>query len=135
MRTRSKETSEDLASEVFIKFLKSNYDSRKSSIRTYLYLIAKSILLNSYSSSKSKEHVHLDFQNISIEEKDYETILTDFQNVIQLLEQDDREIIVLKYVDELKIKEIAKILDLSISNVKVRIHRSLKILKQKVNGK
>lgn len=139
LRTRSKEISEDLASEVFIKFLKSNYDDKKSSIRTYLYIIARSILIDYYYKSKhsgtTKIGIDIDKENLSYSDKDYQTILEDFYFVISLLNREDREIMILRYVNDLSIKEISNVLNLTISNVKVKIHRSLKILKRKVNEK
>jgi len=44
----------------------------------------------------------------------------------------DREIIELKYLDELSHKEIAKILDKSEENVRVILHRAMKKLKENI---
>src|SRR3989344_4755194 len=43
-----------------------------------------------------------------------------------------REIVILKYIEELSINEIAKIVDKSAGNVRVILHRALKDLQDKI---
>lgn len=137
LRNRSKEISEDLTSEVFIKFLNSKYDSRKSSVRTWLFIIARSIILNYYnSSSKIIPSAEIeDIELISDEKQINNDIDLDVKYLLDLLDDSSREIIILRFIEDLPVKEIAKILNVSYINAKVKIHRTLKFLKQKVNEK
>ena len=50
--------------------------------------------------------------------------------VLEKLKDEYREIIILRHVEGYSIEEIAKILEKSKSNVRVMIHRALKILKE-----
>ncbi|WP_242966761.1 sigma-70 family RNA polymerase sigma factor [Desulfosporosinus sp. FKA] len=48
----------------------------------------------------------------------------DINNVLNKLKQQDAEILVLKYYADLPLKQIATLLGINISNVKVRLHRA-----------
>ncbi len=52
------------------------------------------------------------------------------ENTIDSLEQKYRTVYVLKEVENMSMAEIAECLDLSVSNVKVRLHRAKKMLKE-----
>jgi RNA polymerase sigma-70 factor (ECF subfamily) len=52
------------------------------------------------------------------------------QSVLEKLSQKEREIIQLRFYQELTFEEIAKVLSTSVGNVKVRIHRAIKKLKE-----
>lgn len=53
---------------------------------------------------------------------------------LQRLKTRDREVLWLRYFDELEMAEIAAILGCSIDNVYLRLHRALKRLSQELNG-
>ena len=52
------------------------------------------------------------------------------QSVLEQLSQKEREIIQLRFYQELTFEEIAKVLSTSVGNVKVRIHRAINKLKE-----
>lgn len=54
------------------------------------------------------------------------------EKAIDSLESKYRIVFVLKEVEEMSLKEIASTLDLSVANVKVRIHRSRQMIKEKL---
>jgi len=49
--------------------------------------------------------------------------------LLSSLEEKDRTIVVLKYMEEWKLEEIAEILEMNVSTVKARLYRALKKLK------
>lgn len=53
------------------------------------------------------------------------------ENLLSKLKEDDREIIVLRYLKDYSLKEIAYIMDIPINTVKTKIYRSLNILRMK----
>lgn len=61
--------------------------------------------------------------------KEAKTLL---ENAIDELEPKYRTVYVLKEVEEMSLKEIAIAMDLTVSNVKVRIHRSKEMLREKL---
>jgi len=55
------------------------------------------------------------------------------QNALVNLKDDYQEAIVLRYIDDLPVSEIAKIMEKSENAVRVTIHRALKALKKELN--
>ncbi|MCK5848230.1 MAG: sigma-70 family RNA polymerase sigma factor [Caldisericia bacterium] len=62
-------------------------------------------------------------------------IIQDVNNCLLDLTLKEREIITLRYFQELTIGEISSVMNLSVSNTKVRIHRATKKLKQIIQSK
>ena len=54
---------------------------------------------------------------------------TDLHRALNELSPDYRSVIVLRYFEDLKIEEVADILDLNISTIKSRIYKGLKLLR------
>ena len=54
---------------------------------------------------------------------------TDLHRALNELSPDYRSVIVLRYFEDLKIEEVAEILDLNISTIKTRIYKGLKLLR------
>ena len=52
-----------------------------------------------------------------------------FDDMIRILPEKYKEVIVLRYFEDMSIAEVATVLDLNENTVKTRIHRALKILK------
>lgn len=148
---RNQDVTDDITNEVFIKFndiLNSGkYDARKSSINTYLNYILKTCISDFY--RKEKKHIEnntyisnfvepetgKEYFRIKADDKTDNKIIKQEQknvilNVLNELSEQQKEITQLFYFNELKIKEIADILNISESNVKVSIFRVKKILKE-----
>lgn len=53
----------------------------------------------------------------------------DLQHALNELPPDYRSVIVLRYLEDLKIEEVAEILDLNINTTKTRIYKGLKVLR------
>ncbi|MCM3388908.1 RNA polymerase sigma factor [Ureibacillus chungkukjangi] len=62
----------------------------------------------------------------------YEDI--DLHRAINELSPDYRSVIVLRYFEDLKIEEVAEILELNISTIKTRIYKGLKLLRVQMEG-
>ena len=62
-------------------------------------------------------------KSISIEEK------LDLYDAIDLLKPKYKTVIILKYFDDMKIEDIAKVLDENVNTVKSRLYRGLKKLR------
>ena len=52
------------------------------------------------------------------------------EKLLRTLPDDQREIVVLRYIEEFSMKEISKIVDKSPGHVRVIIHRSIKELRK-----
>jgi len=72
----------------------------------------------------------LDSQAIHIDEKIHSKIDNELlRPAVMLLKEEYREIIILRYIEDLSITEIAKIIDKTNGNVRTLTHRALNELK------
>lgn len=126
--------SQDLTQTVFERILRYK-DSFKEdyNFKSWIYRIASNAYMDHFRENKLKYSdieliKEIPNENDPLEDpkKDqYERILI----AMKSLSTSDQEVLQLSKIENLKIKEIAEILDLSESAVKVKIHRGIKRLK------
>ncbi|MEK7557829.1 MAG: RNA polymerase sigma factor [Patescibacteria group bacterium] len=138
----NKEEAEDLTSAVFLKtwtYLLENNIINEKTLKALLYKIARNLIIDHYRKNNKRENVSLDScidnknlidekQNL-IKQSEIIFDLTVVETRFPELKDEYREIIVLHFINELSIKEIAKILGKSNGNIRVLIHRAVKALK------
>ena len=135
---------EDLVSTVFEKVIAkyNTYCPSSGSIEAWIITIAKNVVNDYYRQKKNKVCIQLDFINDIAESTagQPEEILNDLEtkkalmNALNVLSEKERTIIAMKYAASLKNIDIASILSLSESNVGIIIHRSLKKMRQILEG-
>ncbi len=128
----NKELAQDLTQEVFFKAFKNlkNYKFQGFSYLSYLQKIAHNLLVNYYKKQKTLPLQDENLQPTSISEKIIaKSALNDLLDEIQKLRPNYREVILMKYQNGLKIKEIAQILNKSENAVKLILSRARKKLK------
>ena len=138
----NREEAEDLSSSVFLKTW--NYILEKklenpNTLKALLYKIARNLIIDHYRKTKGRESVSLDNENgiKIIDEKqnpnyglELKADLLVLETKLPKLKDEYREVIILRFFNELSIKEIAEILDKSKGNVRVLIYRALNALKE-----
>lgn len=142
-KVNSKEEAEDLTSLVFLKawdHIQNNQLRDFKSLKALFYKIARNAVIDHYRKQSQRQEVSLNQEEGTIDVADErvdlgraQEINSDFKIVeskLAELKDEYREVIVLKYVDELSISEIARILDKSNGNVRVLIFRALNALKK-----
>lgn len=148
---------EDLTQEVFIKVSEQLKNFREESkISTWIYKIATNRVIDRMRQSKSQKFL-IDSQKLSdilSEEKDnYNNILKDkkstallqqiikkemnqcIRDVIDNLSKDYSAVIILKDLEGMKNQEIAEIMNISLSTVKMRLYRARAELKKALGKK
>ena len=134
--TKNAQIAEDISQDVFIYILinKDQYDF-KYSFKTYLYMIAKCRALNYIKKEKKVVNI-LEYEELNIEDDNLEEIV--FQNekninlrkTIKKLKPDYQQIIYLTTFEGLKYKEVAKVMNKNIGQVKGLLNRGKKKLKE-----
>ncbi|MBI4457396.1 RNA polymerase sigma factor [Candidatus Uhrbacteria bacterium] len=138
----STEQAEDLTSETFLKawqYLKENREVQ--SLQALLYSVARSTVIDHYRKAQTELPLEDDRGNILTDVgsekllKDIETSHDAEQVIAKLrgLKDEYREVIVLKYLDELSANEIAATLGKSAANVRVLLHRAMRALADAIN--
>ncbi|MFL0250240.1 RNA polymerase sigma factor [Clostridium neuense] len=126
---------EDIVQETFTNFFK-NFNSyiHKNKAKNYLYVIAGNLCKNEY--KKHKEVSALETKESPIAAKEIQkeiNLKISIEQEISKLPDEFKEVVILHYFQELKLREIAKILGISISLVKYRLSESKKMLKSSMN--
>lgn len=134
-KTGSPITAEDLTQDVFLRLWKSVSSGKIiDQPKSYIYQIARNLIVDYY---QSKKTVSLDglmdegFESVSGEASP-ETLseISMLRKTIESLEDDYREVIYLKFVEGLGVKEIGEIIGVSENLVSVRINRGKKKLEE-----
>jgi RNA polymerase sigma-70 factor (ECF subfamily) len=148
---------EDLSQEVFIKVEGGLKNFRgESQLSTWIYRIATNTALDRMRNPSFKYKVNeavpsgpVEKDGIGIEDKDLftreMTELTDQQyvrkemnscirNFIENLPENYKAVVILSELEELKNKEIAEILNLTLDTVKIRLHRARAKLREKLQS-
>lgn len=142
-RVATRETAEDVTSQVFMKALRSlhRYDPTRSAPRTWLLRIARNAVTDHLRSLKRRGSLHVSLDRVpdlvaqipSQEERVLkQERIQALLNGTQTLRAADQEILSLRYGAGLDNGEIASSLDISPNAVAVRLHRALKRLKEAV---
>lgn len=135
-RVESEEIASDICSQVFLKALQSikQYENRGLPYGSYLYRIARNEINQKARKNKITKIVSLkssDIENIAEEieffETDYKTKLI---KLLETLNENDMELIEMKYFEKRSYKEISEILNKNENNLKVKVHRIIKGLKK-----
>ena len=145
-RTENENDAEDLCLQAFSKaFDKIETFNNEFTFSTWLTSIAKNLHVDMIRKEKTRLHQSTDVDAVSRDVID-ETLgpedqLIRSQNLYKLLQQVKslkpiyRDVIQLRFFQELSHKEIAIQLGLSLSNVKVRLLRAKKLLSEIINDK
>lgn len=139
LKVSSQEIAEDLCSEVFTRGWESLKKGQKiENPQAFLYQIARNLVIDHYREkgrykTVSADYVEMADPRLALEEKAF--LNSDVDNIklaLSDINENYREIIVWRYLDELSVPEIAKMLDKSETAVRVTLHRALKSLKTRV---
>lgn len=139
----NKEEAEDLVSLTFLKtwnHLLENKLTDAKTLRALVYRIARNAIIDHYRKNLSHENVSLDDEDITLnlsDNSDKEIVRDvdlkidrhDIEEKLKELKDEYREIIILKFIEEFSVSEIAEIIDKPRGNVRVLMHRALKALR------
>jgi RNA polymerase sigma-70 factor (ECF subfamily) len=137
------EEAKDLTSMIFLKtwnHIQNNSLTSASTLRALLYKVARTSIVDYYRENGSKVEFSLDDEERPIEivddskdlnqEIDRQNDLAKIKSKLPLLKEEYREIIVLKFVNDLELDEISEVTGKTKGNIRVLLHRSLAALKE-----
>lgn len=145
LKVNSQEIAEDLTSKVFLKgweAFQSQGLAKEGAIlnpSAFLYQIARNTVIDHYREKAKAKFVSTDITpqiidtGMGLEEK--VTLSSEFEEVklaIQNLKQDYQDIIICHYIDDMKVPEIAEVMNKPAGTVRVMLHRGLKALKKEM---
>ena len=139
-RCANESLAEDLSSQTFLKALKNlhQYNYQGVPFSAWLYRIAHNELLLHYRQQKSTRAVHAKLVDVDIlfdeiaEEENKQDRLAQMKFALAHLSEKELQLVEMKYFEHRPYAEISEIMDISVANVKVRIHRIMKKLQKLV---
>lgn len=143
----SREEAEDITSSVFLKtwnHIQNNTVTDSKTLRALIYKIARNTVIDYYRENSKKNVLTEDeFIENDIEDERQDIlknaeVLSDMSIVEQGLSElkdEYREVIILRFVEELSISEIADVLKKTKGNVRILTFRALKALKDLISSK
>ncbi len=138
---QNRSVAEEIVQKVFMKAWEHVSGDKKSieNIQAFLYRIARNLVID-YWRALDKEHLpimeeHIDVTddaNSPVEAVDVALSVEKINDNLNKIPEQYREVIVMRFIEELSIEEMAKILSKKSNNVHVLIHRALKSLRNRL---
>lgn len=134
--TRDRHIADDLTQNVFLRLIRYRSSFRDDSrFQPWIYQIARNVFTDFYQAEKVKSRT-MDVEKIS----DHLPDANDADDLIQKekllhecmnkLSEEDRELLVLTRFQHLKYEEVATIMNTSVANIKVKVHRAIGKLRE-----
>ena len=132
---KSKDTALDIVQEAIYKGLKSYYTlDQLQNVKPWFYKILVNTAIDEI--RHGKKIIVVSPENIpeesvdSLDEKAQSLVL---QEALNQLEEKTKTVILLRYFEDMKLSDIATVLDENISSIKSRLYRGLNVLKIQMN--
>ncbi len=136
MKTRHQQTAEDITQETFLRFFEDNNYREMGKKLAWLYTVARNLCMDYYRKREKEQLTEpggFEAGDTGGEPADsgedkviYALLL---RQAVQKLDMRDQELIFLRYVNELSIEDIGKIMEISRFAVYRRLKSCLKLLK------
>lgn len=132
-------SSYDLTQETFLRFIRCVDTYEYRNLKAYLIAIARNLCVDYWRGRIETEQVEEDLRDGTAQmEQEREFHQVENQMVlVELLSRipvEQREVIVMRYYSDLKLSDIARILDVNLNTVKSRLRLGLKNLKKEAPG-
>lgn len=134
-RVGDAELAEDLRADVFLRMLEGieRFDYRGWSISAWLYRIAHDRVVDHLRRQRRRQHVALDEQWIDSSDGPDEVLLNrldreDLRRAILQLTEEQQQVILLRFIEDLSLKEVAQIVGRTEGAIKALQHRGLQSL-------
>ena len=131
-KVRDRHTAEDITQEVFLRFLDSGY-REQGKLLQYLYTIARHLCVDYYRGKEAGTCMPTDDLPEVAGDSEFENrvaIRADIWRVLNTLSEEDREILLLKYVNEEKDAVICQVYGISRFTLYRRLRRLRKELEK-----
>ena len=138
-RLFDRELARDLTQEAFMKTWREIAAGKQiQNIKAFVYKVMRNLIIDN---SRKKKETSLDVMmetgfDVAFDTRKQIDAGIDVQEAVKLLEQLDekyREVVLMRYIDGLTPREIAKIIDESENTISVRINRGIKQLRELMN--
>ena len=141
LKVNSEDIAQDLCSDTFLKGWEAFKTQKIENPQAFLYKIARNSVIDYYREKGRTQVVSAEYASIVDPGKDIEQeamLKSDIEQVkavLANLNENHQNVIIWRYLDELSIQKIAKMMNKSEDNTRVILHRALKALKNELDNK
>ena len=135
MKTKDKFLAEDIVQETFLKFWQSHTYEDTGKEMAYLYTIARNMCMDEFR-KKKPDNIENYPDLIACSNKEPESVIEGItiEAALDCLPDELREIVVMRYVSEVSLADIGKVLGMSRFSVNRRLKEGLNLLKKALGG-
>ena len=132
LKVSNREQAQDITQDVFTRYWQSlRKDDDIKNDRAFLYTLARNLVIDWYRKKKENSldamtDAGIDFQGADHADVTKEAEMKEVLHVIDQLDQDSRDVLIMRFMEGLSPKEIAMTLKESPNVVSVRLHRAVK---------
>jgi RNA polymerase sigma-70 factor (ECF subfamily) len=139
LKTKNRDTALDITQETFTKVWEYVEGGKEvGHMRGFLYQIARNLIIDHYRKKTSSSLEWLSesgFDPISEDKEPADDFaISEAMEIIESLDPKYREPIILRYIQDLSVKEVADTLDEEENTISVRIHRGLEKIRSQINS-
>jgi RNA polymerase sigma factor (sigma-70 family) len=135
--TMDRALAEDLTQNVFLRIIKYRTSYRDGNkFQSWIYQVARNVFSDHYQAHKNKFSDFVDVNKISdsmadreesMEQDEKESLL---HRSMAKLSDEQRELLVLTRFQHMKYEEVANIMDTTVANIKIKVHRAILKLRE-----
>jgi RNA polymerase sigma-70 factor (ECF subfamily) len=134
--TMDRELAEDLTQNVFLRIIRYRTSYRQGlKFQSWIYQIARNVFSDHYQANKNRFSDFVDVEKVSDHMADHDDEDLDEKEKIlhrsmAKLTEEQRELLVLTRFQHMKYEEVASIMDTTVANIKVKVHRAILKLRE-----
>src|SRR6188472_1723430 len=126
-----RELAEDLTQNVFLRMIKYRKSFRSGArFQSWIYQVARNVFSDHYQSVKNKKADFVDVEKMGdrMADNDEGERMEEQEKLLQrsmsMLNEEQRELLLLTRFQHMKYEEVAVIMDTTVANIKVKVHRA-----------
>ena len=135
--TMDRELAEDLTQNVFLRMIKYRNSYREGNkFQSWIYQVARNVFSDHYQTHKNRKSDFIDVEKMSDNVIDNEEGAEQFEREkilhrsMALLTDEQRELLVLTRFQQMKYEAVAEMMETSVANIKVKVHRAIAKLRE-----
>ncbi|WP_276366597.1 sigma-70 family RNA polymerase sigma factor [Chryseolinea sp. H1M3-3] len=135
--TLDRALAEDLTQNVFLRIIKYRNSYREGlRFQSWIYQVARNIFSDHYQMHKNRFSAFVDVDKISenISEASDSEKLDEQEKLLErsmaMLSEEQRELLILTRFQHMKYEDVAVIMDTTVANIKVKVHRAITKLRE-----
>lgn len=132
-----RELAEDLTQNVFLRIIKYRNSYREGArFQSWIYQVARNVFSDHYQAHKNKFSDFVDVEKVSdhLQDPEENEAVDEREKLLQrsmaMLNEEQRELLVLTRFQHMKYEEVAVIMDTTVANIKVKVHRAIAKLRE-----